>query len=86
MCTVCISLVFPNHLTTYLKEGILIIDPRLFTWRFMFLKAGLSLKKKSVPLRILSLNILESHTEKKPSFVLNVVTSLKTMSRIISKR
>ena len=66
----------------YLKEGILIIDPRLYAWRFMFLKAGLYGRKKSVPLRILSLNILEQSTKEKRSFVQVVSTGLRILSKM----
>ena len=40
---------FQRHLVTYLKEGIYLIDPNLYQWRFMFLKAYLSAQKKSKP-------------------------------------
>ena len=73
---------FQRHLATYLKEGILLIDPNLYQWRFMFLKAFVSAQKKSKPARITSTNILNHVTREESHFAQNVKTSLRLWSRI----
>lgn len=77
---------FQRHLATYLKEGILIADPNLYAWRFMFLKAYLSGRKKSESLRILSLNILQESTKEKHMSVKIVYTGLRLLSKMKMKK
>lgn len=78
----CTLLGFQRYLVTYLKEGVLIADPNLYAWRFMFLKAFLSGRKKSESLRILSLNILQESTKEKHSIVSTVHTSLRVLLKM----
>ena len=68
---------FQRHLVTYLKEGIYLIDPNLYQWRFMFLKAFVSAQKKSKPVRITSTNILNHVTKEKSHGVRIAKTSLR---------
>ena len=82
MYCLCISLVFQRHLATYLKEGILLIDPNLYQWRFMFLKAFVSAQKKSKPARITSTNILNHVTREESHFAQNVRTSLRLFAKM----
>ena len=75
-------LVFQRHLVTYLKEGILLIDPNLYRWRFMFLKAFLLAQKKSKPSHIISINIL-NHVSKDESHGVRIAkTSLRLFVRM----
>ena len=78
----CIILVFQRHLTMYLKEGILLIDPNLYRWRFMFLKAFVLAQKKSKPARITSTNILNHVTKDESHGVRIAKTSLRLFVRM----
>jgi len=75
--------VFQRHLATYLKEGILLIDPNLYRWRFLFLKGYLSAQKKSKPVRITSTNILNHVIKDESRGVRIVKTSFRVWLRII---
>jgi len=75
--------VFQRHLATYLKEGIYLIDPNLYQWRFMFLKAFLSAQKKSKPARITSTNILNHVTRDESHGVRIAKTSLRVFARMV---
>jgi len=79
----CIILVFQRHLATYLKEGILLIDPNLYRWRFLFLKGYLSAQKKSKPVRITSTNILNHVTKDESRGVRIAKTSLRVFARMV---
>ena len=72
-----------RHLVMYLKEGIYLIDPNLYQWRFMFLKAYLSAQKKSKPARITSTNILNHVTKDERRGVQIAKTSLRLWSRMV---
>ena len=74
---------FQRHLATYLKEGICIIDPALYRWRFMFLKAYLLSQKKSKPVRITSTNILNHVTKDESRGVRIAKTSLRVFARMV---
>ena len=73
---------FQRHLATYLKEGILLIDPNLYRWRFLFLKGYLSAQKKSKPARITSTNILNHVTREESHIAQNVRTSLRLFAKM----
>jgi len=66
----------------YLKEGILLIDPNLYRWRFMFLKAFVLAQKKSKPARITSTNILNHVTKDESHGVRIAKTSLRVFARM----
>ena len=72
---------FQRHLVTYLKEGILLIDPNLYHWRFIFLKAFLLSQKKSKKARITSTNILNHVTKEERRGVRIAKTSLRLWSK-----
>ena len=74
---------FQRHLVTYLKEGIYLIDPNLYQWRFMFLKAFVSAQKKSKPVRITSTNILNHVTKDESHGVRIAKTSLRLFVRMV---
>ena len=74
---------FQRHLVTYLKEGIYLIDPNLYQWRFMFLKAFVSAQKKSKPARITSTNILNHVTKDESRGVRIAKTSLRVFARMV---
>ena len=73
---------YRRHLVTYLKEGIYLIDPNLYQWRFMFLKAFVSAQKKSKPARITSTNILNHVTKDESRGVRIAKTSLRVFARM----
>ena len=73
---------YQGHLATYLKEGILLIDPNLYQWRFMFLKAFVSAQKKSKPARITFTNILNHFTREESHIAQNVRTSLRLFAKM----
>ena len=73
---------FQRHLVTYLKEGIYLIDPNLYQWRFMFLKAFVSAQKKSKPARITSTNILNHVTKDERPGVRIAKTSFRVWLRM----
>ena len=73
---------FLVNLRTAVVEGIHLTDPRTAKWRFMFLKAYLSVQKESVPARIISTNILNHVTREESHIAQNVRTSLRLWSRI----
>ena len=72
---------FQRHLVTYLKEGIYLIDPNLYQWRFMFLKAFVSAQKKSKLARITSTNILNHVTKDESRGVRIAKTSFRLLLR-----
>ena len=76
-------MVSQRHLVMYLKEGIYLIDPNLYQWRFMFLKAYLSAQKKSKPARITSTNILNHVTKDERRGVQIAKTSLRLFVRMV---
>ena len=73
---------YRRHLVTYLKEGILLIDPNLYRWRFLFLKGYLSAQKKSKPARITSTNILNHVINSESRGVLIAKRSLRVFARM----
>ena len=73
---------YRRHLVTYLKEGIYLIDPNLYQWRFMFLKAFVSAQKKSKPARITSTNILNHVTKDESRGVRTAKTSFRVWLRM----
>ena len=76
-------LAFQRHLTMYLKEIIHLTDPRTLKWRFLFFRVALSVKKESVPLRIISLNIFD-HVSKDESHGVRIAkTSLRVFARMV---
>ena len=74
---------FLVNLRTAVVEGILLIDPRMARWRFLFLKAFLLAQKKSKPARITSTNILNHVTKEESRGVRIAKTSLRVFARII---
>ena len=68
---------FLVNLRTAVVEGIHLTDPRTAKWRFMFLRAFISVQKKSVPARITSTNILNHVTREESHIAQNVRTSLR---------
>ena len=76
-------MVYQRHLAMYLKEGIYLIDPNLYQWRFMFLKAFVSAQKKSKPARITSTNILNHVTKGESRGVRIAKTSLRVFARMV---
>jgi len=81
MYCLCIILVFQRHLTMYLNEIIHLANPSLFRWRFLFLKAYLSVQKESIPLHITSTNILNHVTKEESRGVRIVKTSFRLFVR-----
>jgi len=75
-------LAFLVNLRTAVVEGIHLIDPKTVSWRFMFLKAYLSVQKESVPARIISTNILNHVTKEESHFAQNVKTSLRLFAKM----
>jgi hypothetical protein len=65
----------------YLKEIIHLADPNLYKWRFMFLKAYLSVQKESIPLRIFYTNTLNHVTKEESRGVRIAKTSLRLWLR-----
>ena len=82
MCCLCTTLVLREHLTTYLRESILVLDPRIASWRFMFLKAYLCSQKLSVKPNFILTNLNKSAKEEK-SIAWNVVTAIHLLSRVL---
>jgi len=78
----CISMQFHAHSIMYLKEIIHLANPNLFRWRFMFMKIFLSVQKDSIPLHIISTNILNHVTKGESRGVQTVRTSLRLWSRM----
>ena len=77
-----ISLVYRGHLTMYAKEIIHLVNPNLYSWRFMFVKAYLSAQKESKPVRIISTNILNHVTREESHIAQNVRTSLRLFAKM----
>ena len=75
-------MLFQRHLTTYLKETIHLIDPKLFRWRFMFLKVFLSVQKESIPLHIFYTNTSSHVTKEERRGVRLAKTSLRLFARM----
>ena len=74
---------FLVNLRTAVVEGILLTDPRMAKWRFMFLKAFLLAQKKSKPARITSTNILNHVLKDESRGVRIAKTSLRVFARMI---
>ena len=72
---------FLVNLRTAVVEGILLTDPRMVRWRFMFLKAFLLAQKKSKPARITSTNILNHVTKEESRGVRIARTSFRLFVR-----
>ena len=78
-----ISLVSQGHATMYLKEIIHLLNPNLYRWRFIFLKAFVLSQKESKPSRIMFTNIL-SHVTKEESRCARIVkTSFRVWLRTV---
>ena len=75
-------MVFLVNLRTAVVEGIHLTDPRTAKWRFMFLKAFISVQKKSVPVSITSTNILNHVTREESHIAQNVRTSLRLFAKM----
>ena len=83
MYCLCIILVFQRHLTTYAKEIIHLVNPNLYRWRFMFLKAFVLSQKELKPVRIISTNILNHVTNDESRGVRIAKTSLRVFARMV---
>ena len=66
----------------YLKEVVLLGDLRVMKWRIIFLKAGLSIGKESIKSHFIISNILKRNGKKENSFVKNVGTLFRVISRM----
>ena len=75
-------MVFLVNLRTAVVEGIHLTDLRTVSWRFMFLRAYLSVQKESVPARITYTNILNHVTREESHFAQNVKTSLRLFAKM----
>ena len=67
----------------YLKEGLHVLNPNLYRWRFLFLKAYVSSQKKSKTVRITSTNILNHVTKDESRGVRIAKTSLRVFARMV---
>ncbi len=86
MYKLCITMGFQGFLTTYLKEVVLLGDPHVMKWRFIFLKAALSVTKESVKSRFIFSNTLRKSGKLENSSVKNVQTLFRVLLRMKGMR